>query len=69
MGLNVGMFGLFSSSPGLWLEIGFDLGTDVFGFCFVFRVWGCFWPNFGSEKWIESGLVQGVLRLDDALFN
>ena len=36
--LSVGMFGLFSGSLGLCLEIGFDLGTDVFGFCCVFRV-------------------------------
>ena len=36
--LNVGMFGLFLGSLGLCLEIGFDLGTDVFGFCCVFGV-------------------------------
>ena len=58
LGLNVGMFELFLGSPELCLEIGFDPGTDVFGFCCVFGVWGCFWPNFGSEKWTEPRLVQ-----------
>ena len=38
LGLNVGMFGLFSGSPGLWLEIGFDPKTDAFGFCCIFEV-------------------------------
>ena len=42
LGLNVGMFGLFSSSLGLCLEIGFDPKTGVFGFCCVFGIWGCF---------------------------
>ena len=69
LGLNVGMFGLFSGNPRLCLEIGFDPRTDVFGFFCVFGVWGYFWKNSGSEKWTELGLVQGVLRMDDALLN
>ena len=32
-------------------------------------VWGCFWPELEVVKWTEPGLVQGVLRLNDALLN
>ena len=44
-------------------------GLMSLGFVLYLEFGAVFWPNFGSEKWIESGLVQGVLRLDDALFN
>ena len=39
------------------------------GFVVCFGVYGCFWPNSGSGKWTKPGMVQGVLRLDDALLN
>ena len=39
------------------------------GFVVCFGVWGCFWPELDLVKWTKPGLVQGVLRLDDALLN
>ena len=48
--LNIGQFGTVFSSPEHSLSIGFDPGTGVFGFCSVFGVWDCFWPNFGNRK-------------------
>ena len=60
LGLNVGMFRLFSGSPGLCLEIGFDPGT-MFG------------AYFGQILEVKNGLnrdwFRGMLRLDDALLN
>ena len=61
--------GLFSGSPRLCLKIGFGPGTYVFGFCCVFSCLGLFWPNLEVVEWTEPGLVQGVLRLYDALLN
>ena len=48
--LNIGQFGTVFSSPKHSLSIGFDPGTSVFGFCSVFGVWDCFWPNSGNRK-------------------
>ena len=45
LGLSVGIFWTVFDSLGLWLRFGFDPGTDVFRFCCVFGVWGCFWPK------------------------
>ena len=42
LGLNVGMFGTVSDNPRLCLRIGFDSGTDVFGFCCVLWCFGLF---------------------------
>ena len=39
------------------------------GFVECFDVWGCFCLNMELVKWTEPGLVQGVLRLYDALLN
>ena len=52
-----------------YVEYWFWSKTDVFRFCCVFGVWAYFLPNYGSGKWIESELVQGLLRLDDTLLN
>ena len=51
--------GLFSSSLGLGLKIGFGSETDVFGFVVCFGVWGSFWPKMEVVKWTKPGLVQG----------
>ena len=39
------------------------------GFVVCFGVLGYFWSNLEVIKWTELGLVQGVLRLYDALLN
>ena len=43
------------------------LMSSGFVVCLVFEAIFC--PNFGSGKWTEPGLVQGLLRLDDTLLN
>ena len=61
--------GLFSGSPRLCLRLVLVLGLMFSGFVVCFGDWGCFWPDMEVVKWTEPRLVQGVLRLDDALLN
>ena len=50
LGLGVRIFRTVFNSPGQCWRFGFDLKTNVFGFCCVFSIWGCFWPKLWKLK-------------------
>ena len=50
LGLNVGMFRTIFGQSKIVLRIGFDPGTDVFGFRYVFWCLGLFLAQAGNGK-------------------